>query len=188
MPEGNPKVLKEGLEKAPLPLDGDLQQEREQSVPERLRYSRISAPLRAAFNGKPSSMDRLGGFANFGSRTLAQLTFTCDSTARRWIREGLAPRLVLRSLEIVTRGPLGMICSHWKGWSLRGGKLHSPEGDQFTPDELRAIPLRNQETAALRLRISGLESQLAEANRLQSPRFHCRRAKSSVFSPEKTQS
>lgn len=91
------------------------------------------------------AMRPLGGFANFTSDALATITTTSVRTARRWKREGLAPRWVIRLLNVLLRGELAEISPAWDGWTLREGKLYSPEGSAFTPNEIRALPLRLQE-------------------------------------------
>lgn len=95
-------------------------------------------------------MEPLQGFATLGARELARLTDTAERTARRWIRNGLAPRLILRMLRTLLDGALAEIHPRWDGWTLRrDGKLHSPEGPAFTPDEIRLLPLRLQQLRAL---------------------------------------
>jgi hypothetical protein len=106
-----------------------------------------------------SSMEPLQGFANFGAHELARLALSSERSARRWIAEGFAPRLVVRFLEIVVRGPLGLICERWNGWSLRGGVLHAPTGATFTPEEIAAIPLRLQQIAELERSVATLRAR-----------------------------
>lgn len=110
-------------------------------------------------------MRPLGGFAAYGARELARLTDHAERTTRRWIADGLAPRFVVRCLEIMCSGALGLICAQWEGWSLRDGKLQSPEGAEFTPNEVRTIPLRFQQLAALELEIRRLSKAVHEEER-----------------------
>lgn len=91
----------------------------------------------------------LGGFANLGAREIARLTDSAERSARRWIRDGLAPRLVVRFLQLLTDAPLGALSPPWDGWTLRRGKLCSPDGHEFAPGEIRALPLRLQQLRAL---------------------------------------
>lgn len=95
------------------------------------------------------AMEPLEGFATLGAAELARLTDSALRTTRRYIARGLAPRLVVRWLEVTLRGTLSLICRHWDGWTLRAGKLHSPEGHSFTPAEIRALPLQYQHISAL---------------------------------------
>src|SRR5688572_6070660 len=94
-------------------------------------------------------MEPLGSFSNLGATELARRTFTAERTTRRWIASGLAPRLELEFLRLIFDGPLGLISQSWDGWSLRRGKLRSPDGHEFTPDEIRALPLQAQRVRAL---------------------------------------
>ena len=84
-----------------------------------------------------------------GAPELARLTNAAERTARRWILSDRAPRLVVRYLQLLNDGSLGLIAPRWEGWRLRGSELYSPEGQAFRPGEIRAIPLRVQQIAAL---------------------------------------
>jgi signal transduction histidine kinase len=107
-------------------------------------------------------MEPLGGFANFGAEELARRTLSSVRSARRWIREGLAPRLIVWCLRIMFDAPLGELSREWDGWSLRDGKLHSPEGTAFTPHEIRALPLRLQQLSALERAIERIRDERRE--------------------------
>lgn len=96
-----------------------------------------------------------GSFANLPAEQLARLTFSSVRSAQRWKRLHLAPRLALQFLRLLFDGPLGMISPPWDGWTLRAGKLISPEGVAFTPGEVRSIPLRYQQIRALELERRG---------------------------------
>lgn len=129
-------------------------------------------------------MDPLGGFANYGAVALAELALTSVRSARRWIRTGLAPTIVMRWLQFKVCAQLAVIHPKWEGWTLRrDGKLHSPEGFQFTPDELRAMPLRYQEISALRLEIRQLATQAAPAPVQRQPCSLNRRQSVSAAKP-----
>ena len=45
------------------------------------------------------------------------------------------PWSVVRLLRILRLGDLGALSRDWSGWSLHDGRLHSPEGRAFTPQE-----------------------------------------------------
>jgi len=82
---------------------------------------------------------------------LAQLALTSLRTARRWMRTGLAPSLVVRWLKLRRTYQLELIHPDWEGWTLRhDGFLHSPEGFRFRPNELRTVPLMHQQISAQR--------------------------------------
>jgi hypothetical protein len=91
----------------------------------------------------------LRGFANYSAEALAKLTGARMRTVQRWRQRNQAPAWVLRVLEIVVRAQLGQLHPDWDGWTLHAGKLVSPEGCAFTPGEVRAIPIRFQQIAAL---------------------------------------
>lgn len=114
-------------------------------------------------------MERLGGFANCSPEWLAERAKTSVRTARRWIRQDLAPRVAVAFLKLVTDGALETIHSAWKDWTVRrDGKLHAPNGWTFTPAELIAIPLRYQ-------LISELRAQLAQYQQHDQAREHLQR-------------
>jgi hypothetical protein len=112
-------------------------------------------------------MEPLGGFANYGAAELARLTDTAQRTARRWIRAGLAPRFVVRFLRLLRDAPLGELNASWNGWSLRRGKLVSPDGHEFTPGEVQSIPHRQMQLSELERRA---REQPAEPEPEQRPR------------------
>ncbi|AMN47005.1 hypothetical protein ACG33_07825 [Steroidobacter denitrificans] len=102
-------------------------------------------------------MEPLRGFANYGARRLAHLTHSTERAARGWIKTGLAPRLVIRWLELTLRGQLQFIRSDWDGWELRkDGRLHSPDGSAFTIGELTAYGLNMQLLRELQRRRDGV--------------------------------
>jgi len=109
----------------------------------------------------------LGGFANYGPAKLAELTFSSVRSARRWIAAGLAPCIAVRFLELIFRGPLGLISHKWDGWSLRRDVLHSPDGYAFEPGEITSIPLRHAQIAALEFEIRRLQARCDEYERAQ---------------------
>jgi len=104
-------------------------------------------------------MDALEGFATLGAQELARVTHTAERTARRWIRDGLAPRCVLVLLRLLYRGTLGAMCREFDGWTLRAGRLNSPDGHAYSADEIRAIPTRIQQIAALERDLRVLQDQ-----------------------------
>ena len=106
------------------------------------------------------SMEPLSGFANLSAKDLARVTHSAERTARKWIRARFAPRLIVEWLRLMFDRPLGMLCQRWEGWHLRNGKLHSPEGYEFTPEEVITIPLRLQQIAQLELSTQQQAAQL----------------------------
>lgn len=106
-----------------------------------------------------SQMEPLEGFANYGARELARLTHSAERTARRWIHEGCAPRLVVRFLQLIFRGTLGAICQQWEGWRIDRGKIIAPNGYEFTPGELLSIPVRFAHIRELERAVRELERE-----------------------------
>lgn len=103
---------------------------------------------------------KLGGFANYSADKLAALTFHSPRTARRWIAENLAPRIVVEWLALTHGGDLSAMDKLWAEWRLFRGELHAPNGWHFTPGELLSLPLLYQEIAALKKALSDRPPQL----------------------------
>lgn len=81
---------------------------------------------------------------------LASITGAHIDTARRWKRRGVLPPKAAQLIAIKLHGDLGAIAKHWQGFTLRQGKLWTPEGSSVTTGEIRAIPYRTQELEELR--------------------------------------
>ncbi len=54
------------------------------------------------------------------------------------------PRLAHFVLELLFYGHLGTLSPAFNGWRVRDGKIHTPQGVQFGPAELLAVPLKYQ--------------------------------------------
>jgi len=67
------------------------------------------------------------------ARELATRARVHESTARRWLRTGRQPWWLECARD------LGAFGEAWRGWSLQGDTLRSPEGEHFTPSDLRAL-------------------------------------------------
>ena len=110
-------------------------------------------------------MEVLGRYAALGARELARLTHHGERSARRWIREGLAPRFVVVFLQLICDGDLSVIGDSWSGWTLRqDGQLHSPEGAHFSPHEIRALPLHHQRMTTLERELELLQEAAKRAS------------------------
>lgn len=79
----------------------------------------------------------MSGSNGFLARELAQRARVHLSTARRWLRSGRRPWW-LEELQWL-QSDLGRLAEPWRGWSLHGNHLRSPEGELFTPADLRAV-------------------------------------------------
>lgn len=101
------------------------------------------------------------GFATLPAEMLAGFARTSVRSARRWIREHRMPAMAHALLELLLRGPLERISPEWAGWYLRRDELHSPEGYCFRPAELRALPIRMQQLAALESEVQQLRARQA---------------------------
>lgn len=134
-----------------------------------------ASQLTTADSAQTDSMVPLGSFANLGARNLARLTHYGERTARRWIRDGLAPRVVVLCLQLMMDGDLGLISPAWDGWTLRtDGRVHSPEGPSFTPHEIRALPLWHQRMTTLEREVRILEDAARRASDYRQSDFAAR--------------
>jgi len=82
-----------------------------------------------------------------GAQELADLAGVHLSTARRWKRTGKYPRRLKTLLAVLIDGDLGPISRAWRGWSIRGDRIVSPEGWSFTFGEIRTIPFLHGQVA-----------------------------------------
>lgn len=83
---------------------------------------------------------RMESLYGISAAELAALGQVHLSTARRWKRTGKCPRWLERLLGVCHRGELDHIHRTWNGWRLVRGQLVSPEGWEFTPGSIRAMP------------------------------------------------
>jgi len=83
---------------------------------------------------------------------LRALTGAHLTTAKRWKRTRRYPRVLGLLIRLCVEGQLGAIARQWDGWSIRGNKLVSPEGWEFTPGEIRSIPFMHAQVAAYQAR------------------------------------
>ena len=81
---------------------------------------------------------------------LAALCGVSIRTARRWIANGYMPSGLAIGFKLLKDGDLGNLHKAWRGWRLVGDKIYSPDGWDFRPGEIAAIPLRDQLIKALR--------------------------------------
>lgn len=81
--------------------------------------------------------------------SLAEACGVDVSTARKWKKRGAVPPRYARLIALAFGADLGAITLTWSAWSLRDGRLTSPEGDAYSPGEVRSIGLRLQQLAEL---------------------------------------
>jgi hypothetical protein len=80
---------------------------------------------------------------------IAKLTGVSLKTAQRWKRQGFAPALGAKILELTIGRDLGSIAPPWAGFRLGDGLLWTPENASLTPGELRSVPYRREQLRAL---------------------------------------
>lgn len=80
---------------------------------------------------------------------IAQVAQVSLHTARRWKRRGRVPSAAYQLIDLVVNGELGALSRHWRGWTVRDGRLFTPEGWHVTPGEIRSIPVRIAHVRAL---------------------------------------
>lgn len=79
---------------------------------------------------------------------IADLCRVHVTTARRWKRYGDPPYTALQLIKLFVEGELGVVDLKWANWRLREGKLVSDDRvAEFTPGEVRAIPLMRMQIA-----------------------------------------
>ena len=81
-------------------------------------------------------VDCLGSFARLSAEELAERAYTSLRTARRWRASGLAPRIVVRWLEISHMHELGLLSPHWQQWRIENDLLVSPNGFRYRPSDI----------------------------------------------------
>lgn len=80
-------------------------------------------------------------------------------TARRW-KNG--QNRMPETAKMVLAGDLGAFSPAFAGWTLRGGKLVSPEGWEATPGDILSLPLLRSQVAAYQARervVQGMDEQ-----------------------------
>lgn len=84
-----------------------------------------------------ASEDALCGVS---AERLARLTGCHLTTARRWKDRRRARSWLVLLVRTVLEGELDAISRTWRGWSIIGDELVSPEGWRFTPGDVRSVP------------------------------------------------
>ncbi len=75
-----------------------------------------------------------------------------ERTARYWRKHGRMPEAFGRLWDLAQHPDLGAIDERWRGYSLRDGKMWTPEGRPVTPGEIQALPYTNDLLHFYRLR------------------------------------
>lgn len=79
--------------------------------------------------------------------TLAAMTGAHLTTARRWKRLTVLPLWLARFVRGIVEGHLCEISQEFAGWRIVRGQIVSPEGWEFSPGEIRALPFMRQQLA-----------------------------------------
>lgn len=77
---------------------------------------------------------------------IARLCGVDVATARRWKRGKSRIPKCARTLLV---GDLSALDPAWRGWTLKAGKITSPEGWQYSPGEVLSLALLRQQIAHL---------------------------------------
>jgi transcriptional regulator with XRE-family HTH domain len=97
-------------------------------------------------------LDRLG------TNQVCRLLDVHVTTVKRW-RTGKTP--LPPAVALALRAAAGDILDkEWRGWGFLKGKLVSPEGEEFTPGNLRAIRYRTEQVHVLQQDNVRLEAAL----------------------------
>lgn len=84
------------------------------------------------------------------AEALAGLCGVHIATARRWRRGETVPAPVARLIELAQHGALGLLDQAWRDWRLVRGRLCGPDGFNFSPGEVLAIPYLHGLIASLK--------------------------------------
>lgn len=74
-----------------------------------------------------------------GIDQLQQITQLHPTTLRRYLRTNEAPPHIIRLIALYSQGILPSTEPAWNGWRLRAGNLSDPDGNEYTPGEIRSI-------------------------------------------------
>jgi len=83
------------------------------------------------------------------------------STARRWKRGEIMPSA---GILLVLESDLGSFDPAWTGWTVRSGKLFSPEGFGCTPGDVRALEIQWAQIKAYRREVLVLRADIDALN------------------------
>lgn len=91
------------------------------------------------------------------AKEIARICRVSLKTAQRWKSGQTVPP---KSALMILQRDLGCLDSHWGGWQLRGGKLYSPEGWEFSPGDILATQLERRALESARAEVRRLRSEL----------------------------
>jgi hypothetical protein len=88
---------------------------------------------------------------------LARICHVSLKTAGRWKAGTTCPP---QSAMLLLSGDLGSLDPEWRGWLVRGGVLHSPEGWEISRNDVLATPLMRQQLAAYQSELRQIQERL----------------------------
>ena len=100
-------------------------------------------PMNSEQQPKPIAVPEL--LANLSNKQLMDLTGVHFTTVYRWRRQNMLPPHIEKLLKFVALHELDQL--GWKGWKIENGQLLSPSGGSYSPGQVEAIQLRQQELA-----------------------------------------
>ena len=106
------------------------------------------------------------------AETIAALCGVNIATARRWKR-GIS-RIPVAAKKLLA-GDLSAFGREWRGWTIRDGKIVSPEGWAYTPGEVLSLTLLRAQVAhleSLRRREAALVDQDSTARQEPTSTLH----------------
>jgi hypothetical protein len=103
---------------------------------------------------------KAGETYGIGAKEIAALCGVDERTAARWKAGTTCPP---ESALMILRRDLGCFDERWKGWTINGGDIVSPEGWAIDRNHALTVPLMHGQISALRQKIATLEKALAAA-------------------------
>jgi hypothetical protein len=77
--------------------------------------------------------------ARLSPSEVARITNRTPTTVRRWYRTNKAPESVTELLKALCGFSIPSTDPAWSGWSILNGRLRDPDGNEYTPAEIRSI-------------------------------------------------
>lgn len=101
---------------------------------------------------KDAGMDAVYGLP---AEVVAERAGVDVSTARRW-KAGTTR--IPKSAQMIIKADLGAFGNAWRGWSIEGEELISPEGWRIGRGAVLNVPLMRQQLAAYQAELRGKDS------------------------------
>lgn len=95
---------------------------------------------------------------HWSAKEIAAICHVDLATARRWRRQAVCPPWTALAL---LAGDLGCFSDHWRGWTIRGETLTSPEGWTTTRGEAMSVQILHQQIAVLKSELRRATETLA---------------------------